>query len=95
MKMIVVKARIVGGTGPFLILAWTSVDKVSIVLSPDNNPAPLVKAVTMKSSKDRVMDNKNPDKMPGMISGMTTLNKAFLWVQPKSKAASYKAGSIC
>ena len=95
MKMIVVKARIAGGIGPFLILAWTKVDKVSMVFSPLSKPAPLVKAVTMKSSSDKVMAKRKPERIPGRISGKMTLKRACLWVQPRSRAASYKAGSIC
>ena len=66
-KIIVVSARISTGIGPFLILDCTKVDKVSIDASPLNNPGPLVKAVMIKSSKDKVIDNRNPDKIPGKV----------------------------
>ena len=93
-KIIVVKDLISTGIGPFLILAWTKVDKVSIFLEPESKPLPRVKAVTMKSSSDNVMANKKPENTPGMICGTTTLDKALLGEQPKYNAASYKDGSI-
>ena len=93
-KRIVVKALNSGGIGPFLILAWTKVDKVSIFLSPESKPLPRVKAVTMKSSKLKVIESRNPDKTPGRISGTITFPNACLGDAPKSKAASYKLGSI-
>ena len=65
--MMVVKALISGGTAPFLILAWTKVERDSIWLVPDKRPLPLVKAVTMKSSKERVKERRRPEKMPGRI----------------------------
>ena len=75
-KMIVVNALISTGIGPFLILACTKVDNVSIWLSPLNKPAPLVNLVTMKSSRERVMASKKPEKIPGKVSGKMTLVKA-------------------
>ena len=38
-----VSALIAGGMGPFLILAWTKVERVSMVFSPEKSPAPRVK----------------------------------------------------
>ena len=94
-KIIVVNGLISGGIGPFLILACTNVEIVSIFPAPESNPLPLVNAVTIKSSKDRVIESMKPLKTPGKISGKTDLVRACLGAQPKSKAASYKDGSIC
>ena len=74
--MNVVRGRIVGGMGPFLILAWTKVDGVSMVFYPEKSPAPRVKAVTMKSSRDKVMASKKPLAIPGMISGSVAFTNA-------------------
>ena len=35
-----------------------------------------------------------PDRMPGMISWITTRKKACTGVQPRSRAASRRSGSI-
>ena len=86
--MNVVRGRIVGGMGPFLILAWTKVDRVSMVFSPEKSPAPRVKAVTMKSSRESVMASKKPEAMPGRISGRVAFKRAWRWVHPRSRAAS-------
>ena len=51
-------------------------------------PAPFVKCVIIKSSKDMVKASKNPDRTPGRISGKTTLKKADTGPAPKSIAAS-------
>ena len=52
-------------------------------------PAPLVKWVMMKSSKDMVNASRKPESTPGMISGNTTLKNAYMGEAPKSRAASY------
>lgn len=78
----VVSALIAGGIGPFLIFAWTRVERVSIFAAPLNKPLPLVNAVIMKSSNESVIAIKNPLKTPGTISGSTALLKAWDGVQP-------------
>ena len=50
----------------FFTSVYILVDRVS-------TPAPLVKCVIIKSSRDMVKAIRNPDKIPGMISGRTTL----------------------
>ena len=57
-------------------IVMTKVDKVSIFFSPDNKPAPRVKAVTIKSSRDKVIESINPLKTPGITSGIITFPKA-------------------
>ena len=44
--------------------------------------------VITKSSNDKVIEIKKPEKIPGIISGITTFHKACIGVAPKSKAAS-------
>lgn len=68
MKIIVDRAYI-SGFIPFFTSVYILVDKVS-------TPAPFVKWVMMKSSKDIVNAIKNPDNTPGRMSGKTTLKKA-------------------
>ena len=51
-------------------------------------PAPLVKWVMIKSSRDIVNAIKKPDNTPGIISGNTTLKNAFNGPAPRSMAAS-------
>ena len=41
-------------------------------------PAPFVKWVMIKSSKDMVNASRKPESTPGMISGNTTLKNAFV-----------------
>ena len=62
--------------------SWYSI--VEIVLMP----APLVKYVIIKSSREMVNAIKNPAIMPGMSSGRTTLIKAYTGPAPRSSAAS-------
>ena len=49
----------------------------------------------MKSSTDMVKAVSAPDTMPGLISGITTRQKACIQVQPRSWAASMRFRSIC
>ena len=48
-----------------------------------------------KSSRLMVKAMIAPVRMPGMISGIVTLKKARMGVQPRSIAASGRLGSIC
>ena len=58
-------------------------------------PAPFVKWVMIKSSKDMVNAIKKPDKMPGKMSGNTTLKNAYTGDAPRSSAASKVLGFSC
>lgn len=71
----------ISGLMPFLTSVYILVESVSM-------PAPFVKWVIMKSSKDIVNAIKKPDKIPGERSGSVTLKKALIWDAPKSSAAS-------
>src|SRR5699024_11499486 len=59
-------------------------------ISTDNveNPFPVTKNVTAKSSSEYVKAIKNPANIPGVIYGKITFVKIFQFVAPRSRAAS-------
>ena len=78
-KMMVDNAYI-SGLMPFFTSVQILVDSVS-------TPGPLVKWVMIKSSSDMVNAIRKPERIPGRISGNTTLKKAQVWEAPRSRAA--------
>ena len=62
----IVDSAYISGLIPFLTSLYIFVDSVSI-------PGPFVKWVITKSSSDIVNASRNPEKIPGMISGRNIL----------------------
>lgn len=68
-RNMIVDSAYISGLIPFLTSLYIFVDSVSI-------PGPFVKWVITKSSSDIVNASRNPEKIPGMISGRTTFLNA-------------------
>ena len=80
-RNMIVDSAYISGLIPFLTSLYIFVDSVSI-------PGPFVKWVITKSSSDIVNASRNPEKIPGMISGRTTFLNAEEGDAPRSSAAS-------
>ena len=73
----------------YLVVPRNKFQQISV-----ENPFPVTKNVTAKSSSEYVNAIKNPAKIPGVIYGRITFVNTSQLLAPRSRAASIKDGLI-